>query len=79
MIYQIKSAPPFSCDFDKINICYTYTYMLYIYIYTCISIIMLNDAKLLLLFYLIYRLTSNMRWKWIETYPRKSSQRITVI
>ena len=22
MIYQIKSAPPFSCDFDKINICY---------------------------------------------------------
>ena len=22
MIYQIKSAPPFSCDFDKTNICH---------------------------------------------------------
>ena len=48
-------------------------------LYACTSIIMLNDAKLLLLFYLIYRPTSNMRWKWIETYPRKSSQRMTVI
>ena len=23
MIYQIKSASPFSCDFDKTNICHT--------------------------------------------------------